>query len=67
MSRPTPACAAGVIRRHRKVPGTPRRRFDPGRRALLVPVRLREGETLAEVAPYEATRGGKASLKTHCR
>jgi len=42
--------AAGIIRRHRALIGTPWRTLNPGQQALLVLVYLRKGETFAEVA-----------------
>jgi hypothetical protein len=41
---------AGVIRRHRRAIGSPRRRLTPGRQALLVLSCLRKGGTFAELA-----------------
>ena len=41
---------AGIIRRHRKKIGSPWRKLNPGRKALLVLACLRKGETLAELA-----------------
>ena len=40
----------GVIRRHRQAIGSPWRRLNPGRQALLVLAYLRKGETFAELA-----------------
>ena len=39
-----------MIRRHRRQGGSPRRKLNPGRRALLVLACLRKGETVAELA-----------------
>jgi hypothetical protein len=41
---------AGVIRRHRKLIGSPWRRLSSGRQALLVLAYLRKGDTFAELA-----------------
>ena len=41
---------AGIIRRHRKKIGSPWRKLNPGRQALLVLAYLRKGETFAELA-----------------
>jgi DDE superfamily endonuclease/Helix-turn-helix of DDE superfamily endonuclease len=41
---------AGVIRRHRQKIGSPWRKLNPGRQALLVLAYLRKGETFAELA-----------------
>jgi len=41
---------SGVIRRHRAAIGSPWRKLNPGRQALLVLVYLRKGETFTEVA-----------------
>jgi hypothetical protein len=50
LSRRTLDYTAGIIRRHRKAIGSPWRRLNPGRQALLVLVYLRKGETFADVA-----------------
>ncbi|MEV7907611.1 transposase family protein [Streptomyces anulatus] len=50
LSHQTLSYLSGLIRRHRQAIGSPWRRLDPGRQALLVLVHLRKGETLAEVA-----------------
>jgi hypothetical protein len=50
LSRQTLTYTAGVIRRHRKQIGSPWRKLNPGRQALLVLAYLRKGETLAELA-----------------
>ena len=42
--------SAGIIRRHRRQTGSPRRKLAPGRQALLVLADLRKGETFAELA-----------------
>lgn len=47
--RRCPTCPAS-FRRHRRAIGSPWRRLNPGRQALLVLVHLRKGETLAEAA-----------------
>ncbi len=49
-SHQTLSYLSGPIRRHRHTIGSPWRRLDPGRQALLVLVHLRKAETLAEVA-----------------
>src|SRR5207244_10508293 len=41
---------AGIIRRHRRQIGSPWRKLNPGRQALLVLAYLRKGETFAELA-----------------
>jgi hypothetical protein len=41
---------AGVIRRHRRAIGSPWRKLNPGRQALLVLAYLRKGDTFAELA-----------------
>lgn len=41
---------AGLVRRHRKTIGSPRRRLNPAQQALLVLVHLRKGETFTEPA-----------------
>ena len=50
LSRQTLTYTAGVIRRHRKQVGSPWRKLNPGRQALLVLAYLRKGETFAELA-----------------
>jgi DDE superfamily endonuclease/Helix-turn-helix of DDE superfamily endonuclease len=50
LSRQTLTCTAGVIRRHRAQIGSPWRKLNPGRQALLVLAYLRKGETFAELA-----------------
>jgi hypothetical protein len=50
LSRQTLDYTAGIIRRHRKQIGSPWRKLDPGRQALLVLAYLRKGETFAELA-----------------
>ena len=50
LSRQTLDYTAGIIRCHRKRTGSPWRKLNPGRRALLVLVYLRKGETFAELA-----------------
>ena len=50
LSRQTLTCTAGVIRRHRKQIGSPWRKLNPGRQALLVLAYLRKDETFAELA-----------------
>ena len=42
--------AAGIIRRHRALIGSPWRALNPGQQALLVLAYLRKGETFAELA-----------------
>jgi hypothetical protein len=42
--------AAGIVRRHRASIGSPWRKLNPGRQALLVLAYLRKGETFAELA-----------------
>ncbi|TDC71688.1 IS5/IS1182 family transposase [Actinomadura sp. GC306] len=49
LSRPTLNYLAGVLRRHRKAIGSPGRRLNPGRQALLVLVHLRKGDTFTEL------------------
>ena len=49
LSRPTLNYLAGVLRRHRKAIGSPGRRLNPGRQALLVLVHLRKGDTFPEL------------------
>lgn len=51
LSRQTLDYVAGVIRRHRKAIGSPWRKVNPGRQALLVLVYLRKGDPFAEIAP----------------
>ena len=50
LSRQTLDYTAGIIRRHRKQIGSPWRKLNPGRQALLVLAYLRKGETFAELA-----------------
>jgi hypothetical protein len=50
LSRQTLTYTAGVIRRHRRQIGSPWRKVNPGRQALLVLAYLRKGETFAELA-----------------
>lgn len=50
LSAQTLTYTAGVIRRHRKQIGSPWRKLNPGRQALLVLAYLRKGETFAELA-----------------
>ena len=50
LSAQTLAYVAGVIRRHRAAIGSCWRKLNAGRQALLVLVRLRKGETFAELA-----------------
>jgi hypothetical protein len=50
LSRQTLTYTAGVIRRHRAQIGSPWRKLNPGRQALLVLAYLRKGETFAELA-----------------
>ena len=50
LSSQTLTFVSGVIRRHRKSIGSPWRKLNPGRQALLVLVYLRKGETFAELA-----------------
>ncbi len=50
MSRQTLDYTAGIIRRHRRRIGSPWRKLNPGRQALLVLAYLREGDTFAELA-----------------
>jgi Helix-turn-helix of DDE superfamily endonuclease len=50
LSSKTLAYLAGIIRRHRKAIGSPWRRLNPGKQALLGLVYLRKGETFAELA-----------------
>ena len=50
LSRQTLDYTAGIIRRHRKQIGSPWRKLNPGRQAVLVLAYLREGETFVELA-----------------
>jgi hypothetical protein len=50
LSRKTLTFVAGIIRRHRTSIGSPWRKLNPGRQALLVLAYLRKGETFAELA-----------------
>src|SRR5262245_11564337 len=50
LSSRTLTFVSGVIRRHRAAIGSPWRKLNAGRQALLVLVHLRKGETFAEVA-----------------
>src|SRR6266700_4563368 len=50
LSRQALDYTAGIIRRHRKKIGSPWRKLNPGRQALLVLACLRRGETFAELA-----------------
>jgi len=50
LSSRTLTFAAGIIRRHRTAIGSPWRKLNPGRQALLVLAYLRKGETFAELA-----------------
>jgi Helix-turn-helix of DDE superfamily endonuclease len=50
LSRQTLDNTAGIIRRHRRQTGSPWRKLNPGRQALLVLAYLRKGETFAELA-----------------
>ena len=50
LSRQTLDYTAGIIRRHRAQIGSPWRKLNPGRQALLVLAYLRKGETFAELA-----------------
>src|SRR5438552_11006663 len=49
LSRPTLTYLAGIIRRHRAQIGSPWRKLNPGRQALLVLAYLRKGETFTEL------------------
>jgi hypothetical protein len=49
LSSRTLTFAAGIIRRHRTAIGSPWRKLNPGRQALLVLAYLRKGETFAEL------------------
>ena len=50
LSSRTLTFVSGVIRRHRAAIGSPWRKLNPGKQALLVLVYLRKGETFAETA-----------------
>ena len=50
LSRQTLTYTAGLIRRHRRRIGSPWRKLNPGRQALLVLAYLRKGETFADLA-----------------
>jgi hypothetical protein len=50
LSRQTLTYTAGIIRRHRRQIGSPWRKLNPGRQALLVLAYLRKGDTFAELA-----------------
>lgn len=50
LSRKTLNYVSGIIRRHRKVIGSPWRKLNPGQQGLLVLACLRKGETFAELA-----------------
>jgi len=50
LSSKTLTFVSGVIRRHRAAIGSPWRKLNPGKQALLVLVYLRKGETFAELA-----------------
>src|SRR5947207_10818757 len=50
LSRQILTCTAGIIRRHRAQIGSPWRKLNPGRQALLVLAYLRKGETFTELA-----------------
>jgi DDE superfamily endonuclease/Helix-turn-helix of DDE superfamily endonuclease len=50
LSSRTLTFVSGIIRRHRAAIGSPWRKLNPGRQALLVLVHLRKGETFAELA-----------------
>jgi DDE superfamily endonuclease/Helix-turn-helix of DDE superfamily endonuclease len=50
LSRQTLDYTAGIIRRHRRQIGSPWRKLNPGRQALLVLAYLRKGDTFAELA-----------------
>src|SRR5215470_16190299 len=50
LPRQTLDYTAGIIRRHRKMIGSPWRKLNPARQALLVLAYLRKGETFAELA-----------------
>jgi len=50
LSRQILDCTAGIIRRHRRQIGSPWRKLNPDRQALLVLAYLRKGKTFAELA-----------------
>jgi len=50
LSSRTLTFVSGVIRRHRTAIGSPWRKLNSGKQALLVLVYLRKGETFAEIA-----------------
>ena len=50
LPRQTLTYTAGIIRRHRRQIGSPWRKLNPGRQALLVLACLRKGDTFAELA-----------------
>jgi hypothetical protein len=50
LSSKTLTFVSGIIRRHRAALGSPWRKLNPGRQALLVLACLRKGETFAELA-----------------
>jgi hypothetical protein len=50
LSRQTLTYTAGIIRCHRRQIGSPWRKLNPGRQALLVLAYLRKGDTFAELA-----------------
>jgi hypothetical protein len=50
LSSKTLTFVSGIIRRHRKVIGSTRRKLNPGQQALPVLVHLKKGETFPEVA-----------------
>ena len=50
LSRQTLTYTAGIIRRHRRQIGSPWRKLNPGRQALLVLAYPRKGDTFAELA-----------------
>ena len=50
LSQQTLTYVAGIIRRHRTQIGSPWRKLNPGRQALLVLAYLRKGETFADLA-----------------
>jgi hypothetical protein len=50
LSRQILTYTAGIIRRHRRQIGSPWRKLNPGRQAVLVLAYLRKGETFAELA-----------------
>ena len=49
LSHQTLTFVSGLIRTHRRKLGSPWRKLNPGRQALLVLVHLRKGEPFAEV------------------